>query len=70
MKNENEAYLKNLIETDFGWLTPDEKQKLHILLKSTYNFAIDCSVVEIRESDYPEADPAFEVLQSVKNLKL
>lgn len=33
--------IKDKIENDFGWLTPDEKQKLNSLLISVWNDAVN-----------------------------
>ena len=35
--------IKDKIENDFGWLTPDEKQKLNSLLISVWNDAVVAS---------------------------
>ena len=32
--------LTDQIEAEFGWLSPDEKQKLFVMLKSNWNDAI------------------------------
>ncbi len=42
--------LKSEIEKEFGWLTPDEKQKLFSLLKSTWNKAIDECKIEMKSN--------------------
>jgi hypothetical protein len=51
--------IKDKIENDFGWLTPDEKQKLNSLLISVWNDAVVASAkvavgVKVSEDEYEE----------------
>ena len=51
--------IKDRIEQDFGWLTPDEKQKLNSLLISVWNDAVVASAnmatkIKIAEDEYME----------------
>lgn len=75
--------LKNSIEIDFAWLTPDEKQKLLSLLKSNWNSAIDTTSKVLNNDDnisnlfYKNSDTKFEFKEAldsfyepIKNLKL
>lgn len=45
--------IKDKIELEFGWLSPDEKQKLYVLVIGVYNSAVDSSAqlaIETRSS--------------------
>ncbi len=42
--------IKDKIENDFGWLTPDEKQKLNSLLISVWNDAVVASAQVVDRS--------------------
>lgn len=49
--------IKDKIENDFGWLTPDEKQKLNSLLISVWNDAVVASAkvankIKLAEDEY------------------
>lgn len=43
--------LTNQIDAEFGWLSPDEKQKLFVMMKSNWNSAINCAADVVTEVD-------------------
>ena len=58
------------IEKEFGWLSPDEKQKLNSMMVRTWNEAIVASVDVAKNVNYPSCDPAYEIMIELPELKL
>jgi len=77
--------IKDKIESEFGWLSPDEKYKMYVLVISVYNSAVVSSAqvaskIKIAEDEYREYHrhnsganlliPPDSVSASINTLKL